>query len=179
MGGKRREINEQQKIFVHRYLVHFNATKACLEAGYCSKNPKNAEKYGHKLLKNPVVQEYLQKKVKEIHKKNIVEAEFVLQKFVNIADLDILDIYDEDGNVKNIKDIPEKVRKCISSIDVDVLTEDGHKVGYSKKVKIESRIQALNSLAKYLKLFIDKKEEANTGIAERVREARLRALEKN
>jgi phage terminase small subunit len=42
-------LNDQQRVFVQRYLIHFNATRAAKEAGY---SERTAYSQGQRLLKN-------------------------------------------------------------------------------------------------------------------------------
>lgn len=47
-----RELNRQQRLFCHEYLVDFNATAAAIRSNY---SKKNAARIGHELLNKPQV----------------------------------------------------------------------------------------------------------------------------
>ncbi|MDT2635686.1 terminase small subunit [Enterococcus dongliensis] len=79
----------QQKEFVDIYLKKRkkNATQAAMDAGY---SPKSASSQAYQLLQNPIVQEYLEKREKQLEKElkrefffDAIDAREVLSKIVN------------------------------------------------------------------------------------------------
>ncbi len=73
----------------------------------------------------------------------------VISEYAKVAFVDIADCFDSEGMVKNIHDIPEEVRRSISSYKH---TEDGI------EVKFWNKTNALDSLAKILGMFVTKIE---------------------
>jgi len=74
------------------------------------------------------------------------------------------DLYDADGNLKNIHDMPDEVTCCIAGIEVDVAKtfkdpegkpEEIHQL---KKVKLWNKDKALETLCKYLGILIERRE---------------------
>lgn len=175
------KLTEQQKLFVLEFLKDFNATQACLRAGYCKSNPKNADKTGPNLLTKPQVQDEIRRLTKDRTERLSIEADDILRRLYNIADVDIADIFDDTGALKPIHEIPIHTRKCISSIDIDELKDrDGNPYGFSKKIKFDSRIGALRDLGRYLKLFVDRVEHSGTvGLADKLKKARERVKNEN
>lgn len=55
--GRKQAVNDKQKAFCREYLVDNNATKALIRAGY---SEKGAGVAANKLLKKPLVREYLE-----------------------------------------------------------------------------------------------------------------------
>lgn len=79
----------QQKEFVDIYLKNRkkNQTQAAVNAGY---SPKSASSQAYQLLQNPIVQEYLEKREKQLEKElkrefffDAIDAREVLSKIVN------------------------------------------------------------------------------------------------
>lgn len=81
----------QQKLFIDEYLKNRkkNATEAAVSAGY---SPKSASSLAYQLLQNPIVQEYLEMREKQLEKElkrefffDAVDARKVLSDIVNDA----------------------------------------------------------------------------------------------
>jgi phage terminase small subunit len=180
---KARDLNPKQKLFVQEYLVDLNATAACLRAGYCEKNKKNADKVGPELLGNPRVKAQIDEAMRERGERTKCTADQVLIRLDRISDFDPVEAYDEKGFLKNFKDIPEHVRKCNKSIKVfeewDGVGRDRTKIGESVEVTWIDRLKATELLGRHHKLFTDKIEfEGNAKLAEKMAKARARVGKK-
>ncbi len=58
-------MTERQKLFIEAYLVHFNSTKAAIEAGY---SEKSARKHGSYLRTNKDIDKILKERIEQILK---------------------------------------------------------------------------------------------------------------
>lgn len=82
--------------------------------------------------------------------------EKILTEIRILAEYDLRDLYDENGQMKPVKDWPEDVAKAITSVEsVELL---GKKAGEVKKLKTESRKAALELLGKTEAMFTEKVE---------------------
>jgi len=81
-----------------------------------------------------------------------------LTALVNIARFDPLDLFNENGTVKDIQDIPQSARRALTGLEIGVINkietvENGVEivtpVTYIQKYKQESRIQALGKILDY------------------------------
>jgi hypothetical protein len=72
-----------------------------------------------------------------------------------IANADPGDAFDSDGKLKNIKDIPEALRKTIQSVETYEDFTEGVEVGEVQKVKFWDKTKALDMLARHLGMYID------------------------
>jgi hypothetical protein len=79
-------------------------------------------------------------------------SEAVLREIARIAMIDIGQLYDADGNLKPLADMPASTRRAITEIEHGV---DKLGVPYIKKVKLASKTAALEQLAKIHKLYSD------------------------
>lgn len=126
------ELPPKQALFVRRYLVHLNATKAAIEAGYSA---KTADVQGPRLLGNVRVAAAIKAGTDKLAKKLDLTAEKVLTEIGTIA-FDPLDSkpvdFDEDG----LKTRPE--------------------------IRASDKLKALELLGKHLKLFTDKVEHKHS-----------------
>ena len=56
-------MTNKQSLFIENYLIHFNATRAAVEAGY---SENSAQQTGFDNLLKPVIRKVLDKRIKEI-----------------------------------------------------------------------------------------------------------------
>lgn len=150
-------LTEKQIRFCEEYLIDLNATQAATRAGY---SEKTAYSIGQENLKKPEIQQYIQSKQKKLQNKLEITQEKVLQEYAKVAFFDIREIYNDDNSLKSVKDIDENSAAAIAGIEVTEETayEDGQKknIGWTKKVKIQNKIAALEGLGRHLGLFNDK-----------------------
>ena len=92
-----------------------NARKAYEEAGYKARG--NAAYVGAcRLLKKPKIQKALEKKRQELSAQVDMDHRQLLKALINIATLDPAELYNPDGSLKPINEIPKHVRLAITSI---------------------------------------------------------------
>ncbi len=146
-------LTPQQNLFCHEYLKDRNATQAAIRAKYSA---KMAYSIGPRLLTRPNVAYKINRLIEEQLDRLEVKADLVIKEIVKLGYFDIQDIYNEDGSIKAVKDMPEVVRKAISSVEVDEIFlgkgVNRKVIGYTTKIKFWSKEKALEILAKYLKL---------------------------
>lgn len=111
-------MTNAQKRFCDEYLIDLNATRAYKVAYSRCKKDETANVNGSKLLRNTKVQEYISKKQQEIQERTEITQDKVIQELANIAFLNLKNIYNENGSLKNIKDIDEQTIRAISSVKV-------------------------------------------------------------
>lgn len=150
-------IDPKQEMFVQEYLIDLNATQAAVRAGY---SQKTARQIGSQLLANLNIQERLSELYEERRQKVKVESDEVLLELIQIAKSDIVELFQDNGTVKEIKDIPASFRRCISSVEINETFEhEGNTkvwTGYTKKVRLWDKTKALDMLCRHLGLFNDK-----------------------
>lgn len=168
-----RKLTDFQQRWADLYLLYFDATEAYREAGGKGKNP---QQLGYRLVHNPSVQAYLQKKMERQAETTGIKADEILQELHNIAFLDPLDLFTEDGALKPLSEMSETARKAITGLDVAKLMEGGAHVGYVQKIKLASKISALELLGKYLKMWVEvHRHEHQVDVRLLLREAGQRA----
>lgn len=157
------ELTPRQELFCQEYVVDLNATQAAIRAGYAAPSAAAASS---RLLTNVKISvrvaELAGKRTEQVG----ITAERVLGELMRIATVDIGGAFDASGALLPIHDMPADVRRCISGIEVDEILEwegEGKArrqvvVGYTRKVKFWDKKGSLDSLGRYLKLFIDRIE---------------------
>jgi len=85
--------------------------------------------------------------------------ERVLAEYGHIGFLDIRTAFDKDGNLKTIQELPEDVARSIAGIEFEEIFAGGKAkvhVGRIHKIKLASKLGALDSIAKHLGMFVEK-----------------------
>ena len=89
-----------------------------------------------------------------------VSVERVLKEYARIAFLNPQDLYDANGRLLNIKEMPEDAARAIAGLEEEVIygsNGEGRKVdiGRLKKIRLTGKIPALEGLARHLGMFTD------------------------
>lgn len=154
--GCRLTLNPKQQRFCEEYVVDLNGTKAAIRAGYSQRSA--AVQSARLLIKDNIKTKIDELKSKKSQKVQIT-AELVLGELLKLATADLSLAYDEHGNLKPIKDIPEAVRKCISSVEsfeeYQGAGKDRLYIGETKKIKFWDKTKSLDLLGRHLALFTD------------------------
>jgi phage terminase small subunit len=152
--AKKRQLTKLQRKFIDYYLVDQKASEAVIKAGYDTKNP---DVIGYQLLSNPLISQFLTERKRQIRKleddKILLElsSRAKLQKLRdNIANFDTAVMFDDNGNIKPIDQIPVDSRLAIQSIEVKESTtiRQGETTTASciKKIQIASKLVAIKDL---------------------------------
>lgn len=95
------DLSDKQKLFCILYVKYFNATKAYQKAYECSYDSAVAN--GSRLLRNDKVKNEIKKLKQGRLNQEMLSAEDVLQKYINIAFSDITDYVEFDENEVRMK----------------------------------------------------------------------------
>jgi len=134
-----------------------NKRAAYEAAGYKSTDPNIISRAIAKIMRSPVVKAYLMTKREYLRKRTNIKQTAVVKELASIGFFDPADLFDDNGQLLNIHDIPQHARKAISGMDV--VTEyagRGSKrqaIGYTTKLKFVDKKGALDSLSRILGFF--------------------------
>jgi phage terminase small subunit len=156
---RERKLTPKQERFCQYYSTHFNATRAAREAGFGNK-PESHSRYGHELLKNSQVSS----RIAELSERTLKDLGFsrerVIQGYTRLAFYDMSDAYDEIGQLRPVKEMPDDIRDAVVKVKVFEHAvpsggedgDDGGKtvVGFTKEIEFAQRKSALDSLTKIL-----------------------------
>lgn len=147
----KKQLTPKQQAFVNEYLIDLNATQAAIRAGY---SKKTAGSQGQRLLMNVEIQAALSKAQDKRAERAEINADYVLNRLVEIDQMDVLDILCEDGSLKPVSDWPKVWRTYISGIDLSELYEsNGNErvlMGMLKKIKWPDKVKNLELLGKHV-----------------------------
>ena len=148
----RDDLNIQQRKFVTEYLKTGNAKQSAIAAGY---SEKTAEVTGSRLLRNVKVKAALVKPIEKAIEKTQLTAERIIQEMCRVAFLDIRKLFDENGQLRPVTELDDDTAAAIMGIDIDEIFDgrgnNRKKIGYSRKVRTVSKMDALSKLLDHLK----------------------------
>ena len=149
-------LTPKQQRFVEEYLIDLNATQSAIRAGY---SEKTANEQGSRLLANVSISEAIAEAQNKRTEQTQIDAAYVLKRLVEIDQMDVLDIMDDDGNVRPLRDWPKIWRQYISNIET-ISMDDGE--GWLKKIKWPDKVKNLELLGRHVSVgaFKDKVEHS-------------------
>ena len=144
--AKKIKLTPKQKLFCEYYLGSsmFNATDAARRAGY---SKKTAQVIGAQNLLKVIVKEYIEKRKAELFEEIKNEHFGVIKSMRTLAQFNINQLYDDNGNLKKISDLPEDVAYAITSIET-IRRKDGEEFDTIDKLKTVDKTKMLETLAK-------------------------------
>lgn len=156
-----KHLTARQRLFVERYIIHRNATKAAEEAGYADPNS-----FGPKLLSHPKVAAVLSRIEKRTTKRNGLEREAVLRRLANNLHRNLMDLVDEDGYViSDIRQIPKRAHAWIDGLKVKQLfSDDGEIVGQIIEFKLSPNASVQDMAMKHIGGYAAEQHEHTVGL---------------
>jgi len=170
--ARKRKLQDRQKKFADEYLIDLNVTQAAIRAGY-------TENYAHtnasKLLQNPLVAEYIQKRQQDRIERTEITQDMVLKELAIIAfsnATDYVKVVEKEAIVETMdggqvpvldKNGNPVMYKTVEPVLTSELTEDQRKAlniikrgrdGF--EVKPYDKVRALELLGKHLGMFTEK-----------------------
>lgn len=157
-------LNVQQRLFVEKYMLLFNATAAAIESGY---SEKTAYSQGARLLNHVEIKEAISERLRE----SAMSADEVLMRLAKQARGDIRDYLavGDDGVDVDLKyaieaqktDLIKKLthKKTVRTDKDDNTTEEAY-----IQIEMYDAQSALQLIGKHHALFIDKSEVRNYDI---------------
>lgn len=162
-GGKE-ELTPAKQGFADLYrggpdTVIGNA-KACYQLLHPRAKPDTCKVEGCKLLKDPAVVAYLEKKRRQAETEADVTQGRVLRELAAVGLMDIGKLYDENGNFLPLEQMDEQARRSIVSIEVVTQRvagspRDEPEYETIKKVRLADKNRGLEMLGRHLKMFTD------------------------
>jgi phage terminase small subunit len=143
-----KRLTSKQKRFCEHYLINLNASRAAIKAGY---SPNGARVTGCRLLANPNIQAEIQRHIEQIAEKNMITVEKIIQEISRTAFFDPRDLFDKNGLLRDISDLPENVAQAISSFDVTQISTSDGGIERTKRIRLFDKLKALETLLRYIR----------------------------
>lgn len=156
---KRNQYSQEEiDLFIGEYMRDLNARQAVMRCGF-SDDLKCAGAIGWRLLQRIDVKEEINRRIAERRAKNALTVDRIEGLLRDIAETELTDIFDDQGRMRPLSEMPDHARKAIKSIET---SEDffGNTV---VEVKLWDKKGAIELLGKYRKMFTDKVEVGGEG----------------
>jgi phage terminase small subunit len=156
-------MTPKQEAFVREYLIDLNATQAAIRAGY---SERTAGQQGEQLLKKLEIANAIAAAMQARSQRTEITADYVLNRLVEIDQMDVLDIMGEDMALKPLSEWPAVWRRYLSGFDLAEMFEgrgeEREMVGILKKIKWPDKVKNLELLGKHVAVqaFKDKVEHS-------------------
>ena len=156
-----------------------NQAEAASRAGYGA--PDNA---ASRMMKDPRVQKRIAELMEERNRRMRISADYVLQRLVEIDQMDVQDILNDDMSIKPVSEWPKVWRQYLTGFELADMFEgrgdDKELIGILKKIKWPDKVKNLELIGKHVDVnaFKERVEVSGTvTIADRMAKARQRLHE--
>lgn len=153
------DFTDKERLFCYEYPLDKNATKAAIRAGY---SERSASKIGWEILQKDKIRIRIDEMMEATFEKLELNRENIIQELLTLAMSDIGEMFNQDGSLRALHEIPASTRRAISAIDVEELFEgrgdEREQIGYTKKLRLWDKPKSLELLGKHLKMWTDKVE---------------------
>ena len=157
-----------------------NQTQAAINAGF---SPKTAAVKASVMMRDERIQKWIAELMEERNKRLRVSADYVLLRLVEIDQMDVLDILNDDGSLKPIREWPKIWRTTLSGFDLSstIMNMDETSIEtILKKIKWPDKVKNLELIGKHVDVnaFKERLEVSGTvTVADRMAKARRRVKE--
>lgn len=174
-------LTAMQEAYCQSYIkTPENQTQAAINAGF---SPNTAHVKASVMMRDERIQKRIAELMAERNKRLRVSADYVLLRLVEIDQMDVLDILNDDGTLKPIRQWPKIWRTTLSGFDLSstIMNMDETSIEtILKKIKWPDKVKNLELIGKHVDVnaFKERLEVSGTvTIADRMAKARLRVKE--
>jgi phage terminase small subunit len=153
-SGLQDALGQRKEAFCRHYLAYPVGREAARRAGVPE---PSVALMANRWLHDEDVMARIEQLANERHAKLEVNAQDVLRELLGIALADPVEAFDENGALLPIRQIPQGLRRTISSMESEDIIQPGtgKVIGRTKKLKFWDKTRGLEMLARHLALFRD------------------------
>lgn len=140
-------LTDKQEMFCREYLIDLNATQAAIRAGYST---KTANRTASENLSKPDVQSRIAELKAQRNVLVGINATYVLNRLVEIDQMDVLDILTSTGELKQVAEWPKVWRTTLSGLEVMEMASEGNTAALLRKIKWPDKVKNLELLGKHI-----------------------------
>lgn len=145
-------LTDKQEMFCREYLIDLNATQAAIRAGYSVKT-------SNRIAAQNLSKVDIQNRIAELKAKRNedvgIDADYVLRRLVEIDQMDVLDILNDDGSLKQISLWPKAWRTTLTGLDISTTILNFNEETAEtilKKIKWPDKVKNLELLGKHVRV---------------------------
>lgn len=160
------ELNIKQEEFCRKYVeMGGNGTQAYKEVYECEEETAKAN--ASRLLTNANIKAYIDELLEDARNRNKITVDKIVNEYAKLAFFNPANVFNSNGTIKDIQQLEENVTASIKSIKIkeEYRYEDGEQVpdGYTKEITFADKKTALDSLGKFLGMFVDRSKVEVSG----------------
>ncbi|ELY3084420.1 terminase small subunit [Klebsiella aerogenes] len=140
-------LTDKQEMFCREYIIDLNATQAAIRAGYST---KTANRTASENLSKPDIQSRVAELKAQRNDLVGINATYVLNRLVEIDQMDVLDILTSAGELKPVSQWPKVWRTTLSGLDVVGMSAEGNTAALLKKIKWPDKVKNLELIGKHI-----------------------------
>jgi len=150
-------LDMKELIFSQEYLMDLDAVGAGLRSGLVSMRLKQKEQETEalRIFNKPSVQAHIKKALRDRMGRIGVTEDNLLCELKNIAFFNVADLTDDNGDLKDLHNLPRSVSGVIQEFEYKVIygKQNGERVptGHLTKVKLHDKLNALKTLMTHMK----------------------------
>ena len=145
MNGKEFKINltPKQIRFCQEYVIDWNGTRAAIAAGY---SQDTATQMASENLRKPYIAEYIEEIKNKLSELSGVTALRNINELAKVAYSNISEMVDDSGTLKPFDELTDSQKAAISEIYTESYGETEEGVTVKRKIKLHSKLQAIDLL---------------------------------
>jgi phage terminase small subunit len=148
-------LNPRQEVFCQKYVIHLNATKAAIQAGY---SKKTAQEQSSRLLSNVMIQNRVSELQKALADRNKLKADDVINELKALAFWSINSFVEGGNRIKDISKLKRETNKPVVGIKTKTeYNEYGQTT--TVELKLADKRAALVDLGRHLGIFKEDNEQ--------------------
>lgn len=144
-------LTDKQEKYCQSYIICMNQSTA-YRIAYDAEamNQNSVAREACLLHSDPNISQRIKELQAEAYERNKATIDELVYTLSGMVRFDIADLYDDNGNLLNIKEMPVIARQMISELSSDEIRMAGTSIGSTKKVKTISKLDAVEKLMKHL-----------------------------
>lgn len=144
-------ITDKQELYCQNYVICGNQSAAYRIAYDAdSMNANSVAVEACRVHADPNVSLRIKELQKEIYERNKITIDELVQSLAGMVRFDIADLYDDNGALLPLRQMPLAARQMINQLDVEEITANQAIIGYTKKVRTINKLDAVEKLMKHL-----------------------------
>ena len=146
-----KNLTIKQEAFCQAYVKLGEKTAAYREAYSCANmKPETIHVKANELFNVGKVTVRVQELQNELKERNNITIDEIVGNLADMLQFDLAELYDGNGNLKKIHQIPKKARLMIAEFCSDEIIAKGKSIGQSKKIKVFDKLSVMEKLMKHL-----------------------------
>lgn len=146
-----KKLTAKQEKFCQAYVLLGDKSAAYREAYNAGDmKPETINNKAYALSEKGEIRARIESLQKEAAERNRIDIDELVQSMASMVRFDIKDLYDENGSLLPIPEMPKEARLMIESFEVQEMFSDNTTVGVTKKVRTIKKLDAIEKLMKHL-----------------------------